>query len=103
MRLKRILKPCAKSRHLPARQVRRDVGVVGALLLGVGYEHHDHVGLFTGLGDGDDAKARLFGLQDRRRLQSQADAHVVAAVVKVEGVGVALGAVAENGDLLRLQ
>ena len=88
---------------LARREVRRDLGVVGVLLLGVGHEDHDDVGLFAGVGDGEDAKSRLFGLVHRRGLHAKTNAYVVAAVVEVERVGVALGAVAENRDLLVLE
>ena len=85
---------------LAGRQVRRDLGVVGALLFGVGHEDHDDVGLGAGVGDGEDAQSRVLGLGDRRGVGAQSHAHVVAAVVQVERVRVALGAVAEDRDLL---
>ena len=53
---------------LPRREVRRDLGVVGALLLGVGHEDHDHVRLGAGVGDREHAQSGLLGLVDRGRL-----------------------------------
>ena len=40
---------------LAGGEVRRDVGVVGPLLLGVGHEDHDDVGLGAGVGDREHA------------------------------------------------
>ncbi len=46
-------------------QVRGNRLVVGALLLGVGHQHHDHVSLGAGVGDGEHAKSGVFGLDHR--------------------------------------
>jgi len=42
---KRMLKPWAKKRALPSKKIRLDIGLVDALLLGVGQQDHDQVGL----------------------------------------------------------
>ena len=80
-------------------QVRLDGGVVGGLLLGVGQEHHDEVGPGRCVVEAQHLEASLGSLGDRGRSLTQADANVDAGLHQVEGVGVTLGAVAENCDL----
>ncbi len=84
-------------------------GEIGANFLGIqfggcliGDEHHDHVGPFSGFGDGGHFKAGLLGLGDGLGVGGEADLDLDAGVLEVEGVGVALGAVADDGDLLGL-
>ena len=69
------------------------------LVLGVGPQEHDQVGLGGGVGDRQHPQPGGLGLGHRRRALAQADAHVDARVLQVEGVGVALRAVADDGDL----
>jgi hypothetical protein len=64
--------------RLAGRHVRCDVRLVHLLLLGVGQEDHDDVGLRGGLRHRDDAQTRSLGLGLRRRAVAQADAHVDA-------------------------
>ena len=84
-------------------EVRLDVLAVDARLLGVGEQHHDHVGFLHRLRGGEDAQARFLGLGPRRRALAQADAHVDARVGEVARVRVTLGAVAEHGHLAVLE
>ena len=70
-----------------------------ALLLGVGQQDHHQVGLGGGVGDRQHPQAGGLGLGDRRRALPQADADVDAGLLQVQGVGVALGPVADDGDL----
>ena len=60
---------------------------------------HDQVGLGGGLGDRQDPQAGRLGLGHRRGALAEADPHVDARLLEVEGVGVALGAVPDHGDL----
>ena len=53
-------------------------------------------------GDGADDEAGLAGAVGVGRVGAEADADVDAGVLEVEGVGVALRAVADDGDFLRL-
>ena len=99
---KRMLKPWAKNRASPWRSDGRDVGLVHRRLLGVGQEHHDEVGLGRGLGHGQDAQPGLLGLGLGLRPVAQPDAHVDARLGQVQRVGVALGPVADDGDLAAL-
>ena len=73
--------------------------LVDVALLGVGQQDHDEVGLGGGLGDRQHPQPGGLGLGLRRRALAQADAHVDARVLQVQGVGVALRAVADDGHL----
>jgi hypothetical protein len=68
----------------------------------VGREVHDDVGPLGDFGDSADDQACLAGAVDVGGVGAEADADVDAGVLEVEGVGVALGAVADDGDFLRL-
>ena len=80
-------------------QVRGDVLVEDRLVLGVGAQEHDQVGLLGGLGHREHPEPGRLGLGHRRRALAEADPHVDARLLEVEGVGVALRAVADHGDL----
>ena len=87
---------------LAGGEVGLDVGVVdlgGGL---VGREVHDDVGPLADLGDGVDDEAGFAGALGVGRVGAEADADIDAGVLEVEGVGVALRAVADDGDFLRL-
>ena len=74
------------------------LGVDGALHL-VGREDDDEVGLLDRVGHGGDRQALGLGLGLALAALGEADAHVDARVAQVERVGVALAAVADDGDL----
>ena len=80
-------------------EVRRDVGLVDLLLLGVGQQHHDDVGLAHRVGGRQHAQPGRLGLGLRLRALAQADDHVDARVLQVQRVRVTLRAVAEDRDL----
>ena len=80
-------------------QVGGDLGLVDRGLLGVGQQDHDQVGLGGGIGHRQDPQSGLLGLGPGRRALAQADPHVDPGLGQVEGVGVALGAVADDGHL----
>ncbi len=82
--------------------VRLDLGVVDLRGGLVGGEVHDDVSPLGDFGDGADNEAGLAGAVGVGRVGAEADADVDAGVLEVEGVGVALRAVADDGDLLRL-
>ena len=78
--------------------VGRDLGVVdlgGGL---VGGEVHDDVGPLADFGDGADDQAGGARAGGVGRIGAEADADIDARVLEVEGVGVALRAVADDGD-----
>ena len=56
-----MLRPWTKTRHLPLRQIGRDVLFVDLGLLHVGQADHDHVRAAHGLGGVDHLEAVLFG------------------------------------------
>ena len=91
-----------ESEGVAGLQVRRDVGLVYLGLQLVGHEHHDEVGLFGGRGHVGHAQAGLLGGLDGVRALAQAHAHVAAGVLEVQRVGMTLGSVADDGDLLVL-
>ena len=81
-------------------EVRRDVGLVDLLLLGVGQQHHDDVGLAHRVGGRQHAQPGRLGLRLRLRTRAQADDDVDARVLQVQRVRVTLRAVAEDRDQL---
>ena len=81
------------------REVGGDVLVVDRLLLGVGHQDHDDVGLGRGLGDRQHRRPGASALASDDEPSRRPTPHVDARVLEVEGVGVALRAVADDGDL----
>ena len=86
--------------HRARAQVGRDLVPVERRLDVVGHEHHDHVGLGGRLGHRGDGQAVGRGRRPGARVGPRADHDRVARVVVVQGVGVALAAVADHGDRL---
>ena len=80
-----------------------DLGLPDLGLLLVGQQDHHDVAAAGGFGDVEHLEAGLFGLGAAGGIGAQADDDVDARVLQVEGVGVALGAVAEDGDGLPLE
>lgn len=84
-------------------EVVMDVLAVGGGLQFVGHGEHDEVAPGGGFGDAHDLEALGFGLFGGGGTRTEGDDEVLGArIAEVEGVGVALGAVAEDGDLLVL-
>ena len=76
-----------------------DVFLVGLGLQLVGHGEHDQVGPGGGFGDAHDLEAFAFGLRGRGGAFAQGNDNVLrTAVAQVQRVGVALGAVAQDGD-----
>ncbi len=65
-------------------------------------QHHDHVGALHRIVDGLDHEARGFRLGGRGGSGAQAHDHVHARVLEVVGMGMSLGTVTDDGDLLAL-
>jgi hypothetical protein len=81
--------------------VRRDLLLVDAPLQFVRGQDHDRVGPGRRLGDRHHLEAFGLGLPGRRRAGTQGHGDVGdAGVAQIEGMGVALRAVAYDGDLL---
>ena len=72
-------------------------------LLLVGQQDHHDVAAAGGFGDVEDLEPGRFGLGAAGGVGAQADDHVDAGVLEVEGVGVPLGAVAEDRDGLAVE
>ena len=81
-------------------QVGLDVLLIHRSLLLVVDEDHDHVGDLRGLGGGHDGQAGGLGLRPTLGALVQRDDDVAAGVPEVQRVCVALGAVADDGNLL---
>ena len=75
------------------------VGPDGALVL-IRSQDHDDVGLSGGFRNGLDFQALLLGLLDGLGGRTQADDHVDTGVTQVQRMGVALGTVTDDGNLL---
>ena len=88
---------------LALSQVGRDVLLVHIRLSLVVDEDHDDVGGLGGLGHGYNLEAVLFRHGPGFAALAQANDHVAAAVTQVHSVGMALGAVADDGDLLAVE
>ena len=67
----------------------------------VGRQHHDDIGPFGGLGHLHDLQPGAFRLGGGGRALAQRHRHVRnAAFLEIQGVGEALAAIADNGDVL---
>ena len=69
----------------------------------VGRQHHHHVGPFGGVGDIEHLELLALRLLRRARTRAQRHRHLLdAGVAQIERMGMALAAIADNGDLLAL-
>ena len=98
-----IAKPWAKSSRLPGAIPSAISPVPDLGLFLVGEQDHHDVAAAGRFGDVEHLEPGLFGLGAAARVGAQADDDVDPGVLQVEGVGVALGAVAEDGDGLPLE
>jgi hypothetical protein len=89
--------------QLAGRDPVADLGLPDLGLLLVRQQDHHHVAAAGRLGDRLDREAVLLGLVDRIRALTQADDDLDAGVLEVERVGMALGAVAEDGHGLAVE
>src|SRR5690606_12241060 len=64
----------------------------------VGQQHHDDVGGLDGLGDFFDLEAGVGGLVPRSAVLAQTDDDLDTRLMQVQGVGVTLRAVADDGN-----
>ena len=78
------------------------VGPDGALVL-IGSQNHDDVGLGGGFRNGLDFQTLLLGVLDRLGGRAQADDDVDAGIAQVQRMGVALGTVTDDGNLLAFE
>ena len=80
-----------------------DLVLVDVVVQLVGDEDHDDVAARGGVGHGEHLEPALARLVGARGALAQADDHVDARVLEVQGVGVALGAEADDGDGLAVE
>ncbi len=92
-----------ESQGLALGHVGGDVLLVDLGLRLVVDEHHHDVCPLRRSGHRADRQPGLFGVGPVLGALAEAHAHVAAGILQVEGVGVALGAVADDGDFLTLQ
>lgn len=84
-------------------QIVVDVLLVGLGLKLVGHGEHDEVAPGSGFGDAHDLEALGFGLLGGGRAFAERHHHVLRArIAQVQRMGMALAAIAEDGDLLVL-
>ena len=87
-----------KGQGLALGQVGLDALLIQGSLLLVVNQDHDNVGGFGGVSGGHDGQALGFGLGPALGALIQAHDDVDAAVFQVQGMGVTLGAIADDGD-----
>ena len=92
-----------KHQHVPRLQVGGDVGFIDVRLDLVVHQNHDDVGPFGGVRHGLDLQSRPLGVFPVFGALAEAHTHVAAGLLQVQGVGVALGAVADDADFLPVQ
>ena len=90
----------SKGQSLAGGQVRSDVLGIHVGLLLIVDEDHDNVSLLGSLGHGVDLEAVLLCHGPGLAALAQADDHVAAGVTQVQRMGVTLGAVTDDGNLL---
>jgi hypothetical protein len=92
-----------EAQHLAGAQMGSNLLLIHRLLGLVGEEHHDPVGLAAGVGHAQHLQAIGPGFLGRAAALVEAHNHVDAAVLEVEGMGMALGAVADDRHGLAAQ
>ena len=84
-------------------QVRLNLLLVDLSLVLIRQQDHDDIGFGDRFRHGLDLEALLLGVIHGLGGRAQADDDVNAGIAQVQRVGVALGAVTENGDLLAIE
>ena len=98
-----MLRPCANISAAPFFMLVVQVVAVDVGLQLVGREHHHHIGPFGGVGDFHDLELLGLGLLHAGRALAQRDRDVLdAGIPQVQGMGMALAAIADDGDFLAL-
>ena len=92
-----------KGQGVAVLQIGGDVSLIHIGLDLVVDEHHHDVAPLGSLRHGHDFQAVLLRHGPVLGAGAQADAHVTAGILQVQGMGMALGAVADDGDLLSIE
>ncbi|CAI8425977.1 MAG: Uncharacterised protein [Cyanobium sp. ARS6] len=87
-----------KAENLASAQMLSDFLVVDLFLELIGQQHHDPVRFGRSVGNAQHFKAVGSGLVSGTASLIKAHHHVHAAVLEVQRVGMALGAIADDGD-----
>jgi hypothetical protein len=93
----------AEEEEVAAGDPVADLGLPDLAVLLVGDEHHHDVAPAGRLDGLDDLEAAGLGLSDAGGVGAEADDDVDAGVLEVQGVGVALGAEADDRDGLAVE
>ena len=97
------VEPVAEHQGLAGRQVGLDRALEDCPLRLVGNQDHDHLGLSRSLFHGADLEAFALSLGPGPAPLVQSDHHVQAAVSEIQGMGMSLTAVADDGNSLFFQ
>ncbi len=92
----------SEGQHAALLDVRLDVVLVNVRDVLIRQQNHDHVGGANGVSHFGNLQASAFSLGPRGTALAQTDRHIDAGVAQVLSVGMALGAVTNDGDLLAL-
>ena len=92
-----------KGQSVALLQIGGDILLVNVGLHLVVNEHHHDVAPLGGLGNGLDGKPRGLRLRPVLGAFPQAHADLAAGILQVQGMGMALRAVADHGDLLAVE
>jgi hypothetical protein len=93
----------AEEQHVALGDALGDRALVDLAVQLVGRQDHDEIALRGGLRHAGDLQARALRLLNRRGALAQAYDDVHTGVLEVQRVGMALGAVADDGHGLALQ
>ena len=88
---------------LAGSEVRRDVALIERSLNVVGNQNHHHVGDFGGLGGVEDGESGGLRLGAALAVGGKTHHNIETGIPQVQGVCVALAAIADDGDLFPLQ
>ena len=92
-----------KHQRLAGGQIRSDLLLVQTLLDVIRNQHHDHIGFSHRVGHGGDAQTVRLGLRAALASLVQPDDDVDAGIAKIEGMGMTLAAVTDDGHRLALE
>lgn len=91
-----------KSERRTLLDVRLNLLTVGLRDVFIRDQHHDDVSAFHGIFNGRDCETGSLSLLPGSAVRAQTDHHIDAGVMQVQRMGVSLGTVADDRDLLAL-
>ena len=84
--------------RLAGGHVGSDLVVIEIGLYVIGHQDHHHVGRLSGIGGGKDFESGGLGLGGALAAGAETDHYIDAGIAQIQSVGVALAAVADDGD-----